>query len=220
MELNNENFTEALLNTSENRRDVRRGRRGNPRTDPVVEERLVANLLNEQNTTNIESGGITSSQSNFSDSQLNITLFLPHQDNNLQSQEARKNKIPDFAKNQIYFARHNARAISAPARPKSDLEKFKASNTFAFIENTAVCASQMILRSDWKYDLDTNEGQRNCKKLLEQIEFLCGSLKVKCQSRDYRSRFSQAYQILFRENSLCYLTEIIDSAQESKHDII
>lgn len=40
--------------------------------------------------------------------------------------------------------------------------------------------------------------------------------KVKTTSRDYRKEFSQAYRVLFVDQSLCYLTEILDSAQEGK----
>jgi len=37
---------------------------------------------------------------------------------------------------------------------------------------------------------------------------------VKTSSREYRSEFSQAYRVLFVDDSLSYLTEILDSAQE------
>jgi hypothetical protein len=37
---------------------------------------------------------------------------------------------------------------------------------------------------------------------------------VKTASRQYRKEFSQAYRVLFVDQSLCYLTEILDSAQE------
>lgn len=33
-------------------------------------------------------------------------------------------------------------------------------------------------------------------------------------SREYRKNFSRAYKYLYQEGSLCYLTEILDSAQE------
>ena len=39
---------------------------------------------------------------------------------------------------------------------------------------------------------------------------------MKTASREYRTEFSQAYRVLFVEQSLCYLTEILDSAQEGK----
>ena len=38
--------------------------------------------------------------------------------------------------------------------------------------------------------------------------------KAETSNRDYRNEFSNAYRILYNEDSLCYLTEILDSAQE------
>lgn len=35
---------------------------------------------------------------------------------------------------------------------------------------------------------------------------------VKVTSRNYRNEFSKAYKILYKDNKLCYLTEILDSA--------
>jgi len=39
-------------------------------------------------------------------------------------------------------------------------------------------------------------------------------MKIVTQSRDYRKEFSKAYKFLYKEGDLCYLTEILDSAQE------
>jgi hypothetical protein len=39
-------------------------------------------------------------------------------------------------------------------------------------------------------------------------------LKATTTSREYRKNFSRAYKYLYQEGSLCYLTEILDSAQE------
>jgi len=38
--------------------------------------------------------------------------------------------------------------------------------------------------------------------------------KACCTGRSYRDQFSKAYKVLYKEGSLCYLTEILDSAQE------
>ena len=40
------------------------------------------------------------------------------------------------------------------------------------------------------------------------------SFSVNYASREYREEFSKAYKILYKEGNLCYLTEILDSAQE------
>lgn len=106
------------------------------------------------------------------------------------------------------------RCSTAPPRPLTDIEEFRRSSDFLLLEHTVICASQLFLRSDQKYDLDSDQGQRSCKKLLNQIEKLCEVFKVSCTSRSYRNKFSKAYRVLYKENSLCYLTEILDSAQE------
>ena len=69
-------------------------------------------------------------------------------------------------------------------------------------------------RPDEKYDLDSEDGQRACKRFLNQIERLCDKFEAKYATRKYRDQFSKAYKVLYKENSLCYLTEILDSAQE------
>lgn len=38
--------------------------------------------------------------------------------------------------------------------------------------------------------------------------------KASCSERSYRDQFSKAYKVLYKEGALCYLTEILDSAQE------
>jgi hypothetical protein len=106
------------------------------------------------------------------------------------------------------------RASTAPPRPLTDIEEFRRSSDFLLLEHTVICASQLFLRSDQKYDLDSEHGQRACKKLLNQLEKLCEVFKALCSSREYRNKFSKAYKVLYKENCLCYLTEILDSAQE------
>jgi hypothetical protein len=86
---------------------------------------------------------------------------------------------------------------------------------FTNLEQAAVCAVQIVQRNDQKFDLDSFEGQNSCKKFLGFIEKLCESLEIKSQNRTYRKTFSNAYKVLYKEGKLCYLTEILDSAQEA-----
>lgn len=106
------------------------------------------------------------------------------------------------------------RASTAPPRPLTEIEEFRRSSDFLLLEHTVICASRLFLRGDQKYDLDSEQGQRSCKKLLNQLEKLCEVFKVAYTPRDYRNKFSKAYRVLYKEHSLCYLTEILDSAQE------
>lgn len=42
-------------------------------------------------------------------------------------------------------------------------------------------------------------------------------MRIKICSREYRLNFSQAYRHLYQDhNKICYLTEILDSAQEGQ----
>jgi len=65
-----------------------------------------------------------------------------------------------------------------------------------------------------KYDLDSEEGQQVCKNFLQSVERLFNILHLRSNNRDYREKFSKAYKVLYTDESLCYLTEILDSAQE------
>jgi len=51
-----------------------------------------------------------------------------------------------------------------------------------------------------------------CKKNLKMLEKLIKCLNIKTACRNYRNDFSKAYKILYNQESLCYLTEILDSA--------
>lgn len=107
------------------------------------------------------------------------------------------------------------RARTAPLRPMEHVEQFKMTPNFTNLEQAAVCAVQIVQRHDQKFDLDSFEGQNSCKKFLGFIEKLCESLEIKSQNRAYRKTFSNAYKVLYKEGKLCYLTEILDSAQEA-----
>lgn len=106
------------------------------------------------------------------------------------------------------------RASTAPPRPLTEIEEFRRCSDFLLLENTVMMSDHLKQRPDEKYDLDSEEGQRACKRFLHQIERLCEGFKAKCATRKYRDQFSKAYKVLYNEGSLCYLTEILDSAQE------
>lgn len=125
------------------------------------------------------------------------------------------NKHGKFHEDELEFPKLiPLRASTAPARPLTELEEFKRSSEFLLLENTVMLSNHLKQRSDNKYDLDSAEGQRACKRLLNQIERLCDVFKSNTSSRNYRDEFSKAYKVLYKEGSLCYLTEILDSAQE------
>ncbi|CAD8146511.1 unnamed protein product [Paramecium pentaurelia] len=118
----------------------------------------------------------------------------------------------------------NYRPQTAPPSPITELEEFKRQREFYILEKAQHYQNQLIQRDLHKYDLDNPEGQRSCKKYLKTLEEICivfiyfkysfQIYQVKTLSREYRNSFSKAYKILYKEDRLCYLTEILDSAQE------
>lgn len=106
------------------------------------------------------------------------------------------------------------RAQTAPPRPLTEIEEFRRTSDFLLLENTVMMADHLKLRSDDKYDLDSKEGQRACKRFLNQVERLSEVFKSTAADRSFRNQFSKAYKVLYKQGCLCYLTEILDSAQE------
>jgi hypothetical protein len=95
------------------------------------------------------------------------------------------------------------------------MEEFRGSKEFLTLEAAAVSAEGILPRGDGKLEIEANEGRNCCKDFLNQAEALAIALKAKCISRKYRKKFSQAYKVLYKEGNLSYLTEILESAQES-----
>jgi hypothetical protein len=106
------------------------------------------------------------------------------------------------------------RSRTAPPRKLTEMEEFRASMEFLKMEAVVNSATGILLKSDGNFDLDSMDGYNTCKTYLNEIETLICSFKVKTVSRKYRNKFSHSYKILFQDGHLCYLPEILDSAQE------
>lgn len=78
------------------------------------------------------------------------------------------------------------RASTAPPRPLTEIEEFRRSNDFLLLENTVMMNEHLKQRPDKNYDLDSEEGQKACKRFLHQIERLCERFKAMCAPRKYR----------------------------------
>lgn len=107
------------------------------------------------------------------------------------------------------------RPKTAPARPLTEIEEFRKSKTFHIMEQAVVSSTHLVQTMNNRYDIDSAEGQMACKGFLKLLEKLNDCFKTKTASRGYRYVFSKAYRILYKDESLCYLTEILDSAQEA-----
>jgi hypothetical protein len=114
----------------------------------------------------------------------------------------------------------SARPRSSPPRPQNDLEECRGSKQFLDLEAASRAARCLILRDNGKLDLDSTDGHHNCRLFLSMVEALAMSLNATCASRQYRDKFTITYKVLYKEGTLCYLTEILDSAQEGVYNIL
>ena len=83
-----------------------------------------------------------------------------------------------------------------------------------YFEEASQAVKSMLRDENGKIDFETEDGQNRAKRCLRVIEKLCQILQVKTADRSYRREFTPAYQVLYKPRRLCYLLEIIDSAQE------
>lgn len=144
-----------------------------------------------------------------------------HDDNDLPSFGVSENNVgfmdEDLIDESLYYEEKNFfRAKTAPPRPLTEIEEFRKSKTFHIMEQAVVSSTHLVQTFNNRIDIETAEGQMACKSLLKFLEKLHDCFKTKIASRKYRENFSKAYRILYKEaNSINYLTEILDSAQEA-----
>eukprot|EP00826_Nyctotherus_ovalis_P034135 TRINITY_DN2800_c0_g1_i3.p2 TRINITY_DN2800_c0_g1~~TRINITY_DN2800_c0_g1_i3.p2 ORF type:complete len:125 (+),score=32.41 TRINITY_DN2800_c0_g1_i3:79-453(+) len=72
----------------------------------------------------------------------------------------------------------------------------------------------LLITQEGKLDLDSAEGSARGKNFLKKLEELALILNIDPADRSYRENFSRPYKALYAGGPLCYLTEILDSAQE------
>ena len=166
------------------------------------------NNNNPQETSTVNSNDICLDTSFYN----GINLDSLNGESKIDKKDSAKSPKDDTIKQ---IAEHK-RVSSAPLRLLNDFEEFKHSSQYINLEKAFLYANKLILiRSEGKFDIESEEGNEICRKFLRQVEALMISLGVKGNSREYRKKFSKAYIYLFDDDSLCYLTEILDSAQEA-----
>jgi hypothetical protein len=96
----------------------------------------------------------------------------------------------------------------------NQVKAFKKSLYYKALEQASLIGEELIVRdsSSGKFDLDSDEGQNICKNYLSCVERFFTILQLKTANRQFRDKFSKAYKVLYTEQELCYLTEILDSA--------
>ena len=114
----------------------------------------------------------------------------------------------EFIKNQNYKRRKSMENLSY-----NKFNTFKKSSQFKILESTYYNANKLNM-IEGKFDFESNDGNEICRQTLQQLEQLILSFNIKISNRDYRKKFTKAYIFLYQDNSLGYLTEILDSAQE------
>jgi hypothetical protein len=141
-----------------------------------------------------------------------MTLCLPKHENEDSEPEAEQ---VDVSIHFIYSTGSIDRPRTAPARPLTALEELRSSKQFSNLEAAVIAGNQLVQKGDGKFDVDSEDGQKNCKMFFKELEKLFDSFKTQKAPRKYREKFSEAYKVLYKEGELCYLTEILDSAQEA-----
>ena len=119
-------------------------------------------------------------------------------------------KVPSFNENYLF------RAKTAPVKNCKSFDDFKKSTIFLLLEKALNSASVFLGHYDLQFNIENPEEQVACKTFLSCVEDLHTYLCCVSANRDYRLTFSKAYLILYKESKLCYLTEILDSAQECR----
>ena len=108
------------------------------------------------------------------------------------------------------------RKLSAPLLLINEFQEFKYSSQYTNLIKAFTLANNLIvIKGEDSFDTDSTQGANSCKKFLNQIESLMLSFELKGENRDYRKNFTKAYFYLFEKKKLCFLTEILGSAQET-----
>ena len=150
---------------------------------------------------------------------INHHISLPKL-NNIQINNSNFDKDKEIKENESFISKQE-RVLSAPSTALNDFEKFIQSPQYINLEKAFLYANNLfLLKGENNFEIGTEEGNEVCHKLLNQIECLMTSMNIKGENRDYRKKFTKAYFYLFEENKLCFLTEILDSAQENTPFII
>ena len=184
---------------------------------------LIQNLTNHLGNTNININNNTNNNPLLSQ---NLNRFVPIQKKNTNLQinninnNSEKNEVHKENESESVLSKQE-RILSAPSIALNEFEKFIQSQQYVNLEKAFLYANNLfLLKGENNFEIASDEGNEICHKLLNQIECLMVSMNIKGENRDYRKKFTKAYFYLFEENKLCFLTEILDSAQENTPYII
>lgn len=95
---------------------------------------------------------------------------------NIIKKESSKKSIDDQSYKRLI---EHKRILSAPLRLLNEFEKFKYSSQYIHLEKAYLYANKLILiRSEGRFDIESDEGNEICRKFLKQIEALIQVSKI------------------------------------------
>ena len=132
---------------------------------------------------------------------------------NLTKEDNKNNETPSLKLNKI--------SSSTVNKNYNNYQKFINSPQYSDLQKTFLYANKIFkLKGENTFEIGTDEGNEICQEFLNQIEVLMKSMNIKGHDRTYRKKFTKAYYLLFEENKLSFLSEILDSAQENTSYIV
>lgn len=171
------------------------------------------NLLNDQtNSRNPDLFG-----SNILSENETIMISNEHCKNTIVQQKPQDNKTKTKGGLKAFTVTADPLRIrpkSAPSRPLTEAEAFRRSKEFVQLECAALSILGLLITPEGRLDLDSGEGSARGKNFLRKLEELALILNIESADRSYRENFSRPYKALYTGGPLCYLIEILDSAQE------
>lgn len=141
---------------------------GFARTNTNENANLLEILQNATDDSNIEE---TSNQDNDDNIYRDID-YNCFRDQSLLSGDYSSNLSNDDFFETKYYSKQKGRPSSAPTKPNNDADEFKYSTQFFCLEKVIQCSNGLIMRSDGKFDVDSEEGSELFKFFLEKLEVL------------------------------------------------
>lgn len=133
-----------------------------------------ANLLEIlQNATDDSKSQLDSDNVRYNDgyyeSDFNIDRFSSSNYENYENQEYSSNEsYSDIFDNKKY----PGRAMTAPTKSKNEAEDFRFSAKYILLEKLIQSSNNLILRTDGRFEVESDEGSESCKIFLERLELL------------------------------------------------
>ena len=107
------------------------------------------------------------------------------------------------------------------SKASKDIENYKKTAVFRMVRDLNSGFEDLELKEDEeiKFDFESERGNETARAILKMIAKVFEEYGLKKNDRAYRQKFTKAYKLLYSQNGgsdeLCYLQEMLDSAQEN-----